>query len=124
MDLEQYIIEAVEISWANEVEVLGTWTYGPTAAGIVYRRTIDPELILGRIFSFETTSADGTLEGFARDIAINLAEPVGSPFSASRRDQHGIVWVAIPADAPLPHPPSTVLQRLCALGTATPRDSS
>ena len=59
---------------------------------------------------FYANSADGTIEGFARDVAVNLAEPIGT--ARSRQDQHGIVWVAVPDDSPTPKLPVEVVRML------------
>jgi Endosomal/lysosomal potassium channel TMEM175 len=56
-------------------------------------------------------ASDGTMEGFARDVAINLAKPIGIQINSSRQDQYGILWVAAPADRPTPIPPVEVVGR-------------
>jgi hypothetical protein len=112
MDLARYIIDAVDRYWAEDVHVLGAWQDGPAAACVVYRRTIDPMMTLGRRLEFHADSADGTIEGFARDVAVNLAEPIGTQITRTRQDQHGIVWVAVPEDRSTPKPPVKVLQKL------------
>jgi len=112
MDLSRHITIAVDLYWADEVDILGSWPDGPAAACVVYRRTIDPTLILGQRFEFHTNAADGTVEGYARDIAINLAEPIGTAARSSRPDRHGIVWVAVHDQQPTPQPPTEVVQQL------------
>jgi hypothetical protein len=98
------MMEAVDRYWAEEVQILGAWQDGPAAACVVYRRTIDPMMALGCRPEFHADSADGTIEGFARDMAVNLAEPIGTQITRTRQDQHGIVWVAVPEDCPTPKP--------------------
>lgn len=110
VDLAGQIIGAVDRYWAEEVQILGIWEDAPASACLVYRRTVDPMKTLGSRFEFGANSADGTIEGFARDIAINLAEPIGR--AAGRRDQHGIFWAGIPADRPIPGLPGEVVQKL------------
>ena len=110
MNLVRYIVDAVNRRCAEEVQILGIWEDGPAAACLVYRRTIDPLVVIGSRFEFHTNAADGTIEGFARDVAVNLAEPIGT--AKSRRDQHGIVWVAVPDDRRTPEPPSEVVRAL------------
>jgi hypothetical protein len=110
MNLVGYIVNAINHFWAEDVQVLGIWEDGPAAACVVYRRTIDPSVVLGCRLEFQTNAADGTIEGFARDVAINLAEPTGT--AKSRQDQHGIVWVAVPDDRRTPEPPSEVVRVL------------
>lgn len=110
MDLVDYIVDAVNRYRAEDVRVLGIWEDGPAAAYVVYRRTIDPSVVLGCRLEFNADAADGTIEGFALDVAINLAEPIGT--AKSRKDQHGIVWVAVPDDRRTPQPPSEVLRVL------------
>lgn len=110
VNLDRYIIDAVDRYWAEDVQILGAWQDGPAAACVVYRRTIDPMMILGCRIEFHADSADGTIEGLARDVAVNLAEPIGT--ARSRQDQHGIVWVAVPEDRPTPKPPSEVVRKL------------
>jgi hypothetical protein len=110
MSLSRHIIDAVDRYWAEEVHILGIWEDGPAAICVVYRRTIDPMMTLGCKLEFQADSADGTVEGFARDVAVNLAEPIGT--AKSRQDQHGIVWVAVPEDRPTPKPPAEVVQML------------
>jgi hypothetical protein len=105
MDLTEHIIEAVDRYWADEVQILCAWQDGPTGACMIYRRTIDPTVTLGRKFEFHAGVADGTLEGYARDIALNLAEPLGTAAKTSRLDRYGIVWVSVPEDQPTPQPP-------------------
>lgn len=112
MDLTAHILDAVDRYWADDVKILGAWPDGPTGAFVVYRRTIDPTLTLGHWFGFDARAADGTIEGFARDIAINLAEPIGAAAGNSRLDDHGIFWVAHRKDTPTPQPPAEVLERL------------
>jgi hypothetical protein len=112
MNLTRHIIDAVDRHWAEEVQILGAWQDGPAAACVVYRRTIDPVMTLGRRLEFHAEAADGTIEGFARDVAVNLAEPVGTLISRSRQDQYSIVWVAVPEDRPTPKPPVEVVRML------------
>ncbi|MCU1516789.1 MAG: hypothetical protein JWQ75_1510 [Pseudarthrobacter sp.] len=110
MNLTQHIIESVDRYWADDVQILGAWQDGPATACVVSRRTIDPTMTLGCRPEFNAEAADGTIEGFARDVAVNLVEPIGT--ARSRQDRHGIVWVAIPEDRPLPKPPVEVLRML------------
>ncbi len=110
MDLAGYIIREIDRYWADEVNILGYWEDGPATVYVVYRRTIDPAVALGRRLAFNSTAADGTIEGFARDMAINMAEPIGR--ATSRPDQHGVVWVGVPMDRRIPEPPNEVLQSL------------
>jgi hypothetical protein len=110
MHLVGQIFEAVNRYWAEDVQVLGIWEDGPGAACVVYRRTVDPAVLLGCRPEFHSNAADGTIEGFARDIAINLAEPIGT--AKSRQDQYGIVWLAIPDDRHTPEPPPDVVRIL------------
>ena len=112
VDLAQRIVEAVNRHWSDEVEVIGTWSDRPMAVCIVYRRAIDPAMTIGCRVTFSAAAADGTVEGFARDVAINLAEPIGAQAFTGRRDTHGIVWVAIPDGEPLPEPPPSVVAHL------------
>ena len=44
----------------------------------------------------------------ALDVAVDLAEPIGTVMPRSRQDQYGIVWVAVPEDLPTPEPPEVV----------------
>ncbi|BCW11504.1 hypothetical protein NtRootA4_25680 [Arthrobacter sp. NtRootA4] len=111
MHLIQHIIDAVDRYWTVDVEIIGIWKDGP-AACVVHRRTIDPTTILGHRFEFTPASADGTIEGYARDIAINLAEPIGTLAATARQDEHGIVWVVIPKDRATPEPPAEILEKL------------
>jgi hypothetical protein len=104
MDLARYIIDAVDRYWAEDVQILGAWQDGPAAICVVYRRTIDPMMTLGCKLEFHSDSADGTIEGFARAVAVNLAEPIGT--ARSRQDQHGIVGWPSPRTAPHPCHPS------------------
>ena len=115
MDLPSKIIDAVARHWADDVQVLGAWSDGPAAACIVYRRTVDPTMTIGCRVQFDADAADGTIEGFARDVAINLAEPIGTLSATSRRDRYGITWVAIAQDLPTPIPPGgmTIVDALC-----------
>jgi len=110
LDLTRLIIDAVDRHWADDVQILGAWQDGPTAACVVYRRTIDPMMTLGWRLEFDAEAADGTVEGFARDVAMNLAEPIGT--ARSRQDQYGIVWVAVPDDRPTPELPVEVARIL------------
>ncbi|YCK81106.1 hypothetical protein M1D89_18770 [Arthrobacter sp. D3-18] len=111
MHLVQHIHDAVDRYWTVDVQIIGIWEDGP-ATCVVHRRTIDPTTILGHRFEFTPTAADGTIEGYARDIAINLAEPIGILAATTREDEHGIVWVVIPEDRPTPVPPADVLEKL------------
>jgi hypothetical protein len=110
MDLVRYVVDSVNRHWTEEVQILGIWKDGPAAACFVYRRTIDPSIILGSRFEFHAKAADGTIEGFVRDVAINLAEPIGA--AKTRQDQHGIIWVGVPEDRQTPEPPSEVVGAL------------
>lgn len=112
MNIVRHIIDAVDRYWAEEVQILGAWEDGPATACVVYRRTIDPTMTLGCRLHFHAEAADGTIEGFARDVAVNLAEPIGSQMYRVRKDVHGIVWVAIPEDRPTPRPPVQVIRML------------
>lgn len=112
MDLTEHITEAVDRYWADEVQILGAWPDGPMRSCVVYRRIIDPTMTLGRKFEFHPGVADGTVEVYAEDIALDLAEPVGIAARTSRRDRYGIVWVAIPKDQPTPQPPEEVVDQL------------
>ncbi|MBF4461288.1 MULTISPECIES: hypothetical protein [unclassified Rathayibacter] len=114
MDLTRHITDAVARYWADDVQILGAWPDGPAGACVVYRRTIDPTVTLGHRFQFTANAADGTLEGYARDIAINLAEPIGAAARTSRPDGYGIVWVAVAENEPTPRPPVEVVERLRA----------
>jgi hypothetical protein len=69
-------------------------------------------MTLGCRLEFHAEAADGTIEGFARDVAVNLAEPIGTLITRSRQDQYGIVWVAVPEDRPTPKPPVEVVRML------------
>lgn len=77
-------------------------------------------MTLGCRLEFHANSADGTIEGFDRDVAVNLAEPLGTQITKSRQDQHGIVWVAVPEDRPTPKPPVNVLQKLADTSALPP----
>ncbi|TDL34047.1 hypothetical protein [Arthrobacter nitrophenolicus] len=110
MNLSRYILDAVELTGAGEVHIIGLWEDRPDAGWIVYRRTIDPTRILGRRLEFHKTAADGTIEGFARDVAINLVEPIGT--ARRTQDRHGIVWVGVPVDCPTPELPEEILRAL------------
>lgn len=112
MGLARQIVDAVDRYWAEDVQVLGAWEDGPTAACVVYRRTSDRTVTLGRELHFQAGHADGSIEGYARDVALNLAEPIGALSSGMRKDAHGIVWVAFPADRPTPQPPVEVIRLL------------
>lgn len=112
MNVVQSIVDAVNRHWADEVNILGAWNDGPMAVCIVYRRTVDPTMTVGCQVEFNDTAADGTIEGFARDVAINLAEPIGVLSNSSRRDRYGVVWVAIPEERPIPELPVEVVARL------------
>ncbi|KAA9104512.1 hypothetical protein [Microbacterium rhizomatis] len=112
MDLNEHIIAAVDRYWADDVHILGAWSDGEASACVVYSRTIDPALILGQRFEFNAAAADGTVEGYARDIAINLAEPIGAAAKASRQDQYGILWVALRGSDPPPRLPADVADRV------------
>lgn len=113
MDLIRHITAAVERYWADEVQILGIWHDGPASAGIVYRRTVDPAVTLGQRFEFHSDAADGTVEGFARDIAIDLAEPIGTARHSSP-DRHGITWVAISDLQQTPQPPNEIVRQVSA----------
>lgn len=113
MDLIRQIMKAVDRYWAEEVNILGAWEDESAAACVIYCRTIDPEMILGGRFEFSFAAADGTVEGFARDIAVNLSEPIGT--AARRQDQHEIVWLGIPKDRPTPQPPDEILEGLTGM---------
>lgn len=67
-------------------------------------------MTLGRELRFHASDADGTIEGYARDVALNLAEPIGALSSGIRKDAHGIVWVAFPEDRPTPQPTVEVIR--------------
>ncbi len=110
MNLVRHVVDSVSRYWADEVQILGIWEDGPATVCVVYRRTVDPKVSLGWRLEFTADSADGTVEGFARDVAVNLAEPIGT--ARSRQDQHGIVWVAAAEGHPTPEPPADVLQRV------------
>lgn len=110
MDLAGQIIREIDRYWADEVDILGYWEDEPATVCVVYRRTIDPTVVLGRLLAFNSKAADGTIEGFARDVAINMAEPIGR--ATSRPGQHGIVWVGVPMDRRIPAPPNEILQFL------------
>ncbi|UEL30054.1 hypothetical protein [Pseudarthrobacter sp. L1SW] len=110
MDLAGHIVREIDRYWADELNILGYWEDGPATVCVVYRRTIDPAVVLGRRLTFGSRAADGTIEGFARDVAINMAEPIGR--ATSRPDQHGIVWVGVPTDRRIPEPPDELLQIL------------
>ena len=110
MDLAGHIVREIDRYWANEVNILGYWEDGPATVCVVYRRTNDPTVVLGRRLAYNSKAADGTIEGFARDVAINMAEPIGR--ATSRLGQHGVVWVGVPTDRRIPEPPSEVLQIL------------
>ena len=112
MNLARHIIDAVARYWSEDVQIFGVWDDGPATVCVVYRRIIDPTMILGCRLHFHAEAADGTIEGFARDVAINLAEPIGTLIDHVRRDEHGIVWVAIPENRPTPQPPASVLRTL------------
>lgn len=114
MDLTEHITDSVDRYWADDVQILGAWPNGPTGTCLVYRRTIDPTVTLGQEFQLHASAADGTLEGYARDIAINLAEPIGNAAKRSRPDRYGIVWVAVPEHQPTPQPPDEVVEQLRA----------
>ena len=120
MNLTRHIIDAVDRYWAEEVQILSAWQDGPAAACVVYRRTIDPVMTPGCRLEFHAEAADGTIEGFARDVAVNLAGPVGTLISRSRQDQYSIVWVAVPEDRPTPKPPVEVVRRKVNLSFSDP----
>jgi hypothetical protein len=110
VNLSRYIVDAAKLYWAGEVRIIGIWEDGPDKGWVVYRRTIDPTRILGRRLEFHETAADGTIEGFARDVAINLVEPVGT--ARRSQDRHGIVWVGVPVDCPTPELSEEILRAL------------
>lgn len=104
LHLADRVIKAVAAYWTADVRILGVWQDGP-AACVVHQRTCDPDRVLGHRFEFTADCADGTIEGYARDAAITLAEPLGTQVFRTRQDRHGILWVAIPEGQPTPEPP-------------------
>lgn len=112
MDLSRSIAAAVGRYWVDEVRILGAWSDGPAVAYVVYRRTIDPTVTLGQRFEYHAGAADGTVEGYARDIAINLAEPIGAATRPSQPDRFGIIWVAVGDELSTPRPPADVADLL------------
>lgn len=114
MDLNHSIAAAVERYWADEVQILGSWPDGPTVAYVVYRRTIDPTVTLGQRFEFHANAADGTVEGYAQDIAINLAEPIGAAVRPSQPDRYGVIWLTFRDEQSTPQPPASVADLLSA----------
>lgn len=114
MSLLGLVRHAVDSYWADDVQILGAWEDERAAICLVYRRTIDPSFTFGRREEFYPGAADGTLEGFARDIALNLAEPIGALAFNSRQDQYGVIWVAIAEDIPIPTVPVEITSLLGA----------
>lgn len=58
------------------------------------------------------TAADGTLEGYAQAVAVELAEPLGTVVSRVRRDEWGVQWVGIPPGAAIPALPPAAIRQL------------
>jgi len=112
MDIVQQIRTEVDRYWSEDVEVLGAWSdCDGSTAWIIYRRRLDPLTILGHRFAFSTDAADGTIEGFVRDAAINLVEPVGGARTWGP-DEHGVVWVGLGGMHSTPAVPSNVIERI------------
>lgn len=111
MDLDLLVRDAVETYWADDLQIIGSWEDGAGLC-VVYRRTVDLKMILGRRVEFRDGAADGTIEGFARDVAINMAEPVGIQIYRARPDRYGIIWIALPIDFPTPQLPASVVGRV------------
>ena len=115
MDLSLLIQEEIKRFWSRDVRILGAWPVGaPSVAAVIYHRALDPKNIWGRLAVFSPSVADGTLEGFARDIAINMAEPVGNLAAVSRMDCYGVSWLALPDSEPLPEIPRSILAEITA----------
>jgi hypothetical protein len=106
MNLTRHIIDAVDCFWAEDVQILGAWQDGPAAACVVYRRTIDPMMTLGCRLEFHPEAADGTIEGFARDVAVNLAEPILTLITRRRQDQYAFIGWPSPRTVPRQSRPS------------------
>ena len=113
MHLIERIVAEVNKYWAHEVQILGIWSIGPESACVVHRRYIDkPTIIIGHKYTFDSRMADGTLDGFARAIALDLEEPLGAAAEHTRMDSLGILWAGIPADEPTPSVPAEVQRTL------------
>jgi hypothetical protein len=120
MNLMEQLLRMVDSYWADEVQILGAWRDQQGATCLVYRRIIEPGLTFGRRVEFTETSADGTIEGFAQDVALNLAEPIGALAFSGRQDQYGVIWVAIPEDISIPTPPVGTTRMLDVRASSDP----
>lgn len=112
MQLFERIQDYVLRYWSADVRILSTWSTGPEKGYLVYRQKRDPKQTLGMRVELGPNAADGTLEGYAQDIAVQLAEPLGTAVSHIRQDGYGILWLGIPSTLPTPTPPREVLVQL------------
>ncbi|WP_434810990.1 hypothetical protein [Microbacterium sp. bgisy189] len=79
----------------DDVEVLGAWVESDTSICVVYRRTIDPELILGGRFTFPPHAAPDDPESSGQAFAEELREPIGVGGFRGAVDAAGTHWLGM-----------------------------
>lgn len=109
--LNELIQHYVNARHADRVVVIAAWSPAPNVSAIVYTRPNTTQLY-GVRACFGPHAADGTVEGYAADVALNMDEPLGAASRTLRRDEYGIAWVGIPPNQPIPTPPADVVATL------------
>jgi hypothetical protein len=88
----QALSAEVASSFAEELQIFAMWVESPHAVCVVYRRTIDPDLIIGRRISFPPHARPDNPSSTGTETAEFLREPIGASPNSAQTDAAGITW--------------------------------
>ena len=100
------LVHDVTTAFADEIQLFGIWVESPTSVCVVFRRTIDTDLVYGRRIIFPPHARTGNPASTGRDVAQSLLEPPGDAFERGHH-VNGVTWLWIrPGDTVPSWPPA------------------
>jgi len=98
------LVRDVTVAFADEIQLFGAWVESPTSVCVVWRRTIDADLIFGWRIHFPPHAVEGDPASTGSDVAQALLEPPGD---AMERAHHvrGVIWLWVRPDETVPEWP-------------------
>ncbi|MEW1707327.1 hypothetical protein AB0230_08805 [Microbacterium sp. NPDC089190] len=102
------MVRDVTMAFHDELQLYGAWVESPTSVCVVYRRTIDENLIFGRRITFPPHAVDDDPGSTGADVAQTLLEPPGDAMDRARIAD-GVLWLWVQPDEATPVWPGTPL---------------
>lgn len=93
--------EALHAAAADDLVIHAAWADSPTSACVVYQSPLTDGLT-GRRITFPPHAHDDDPVSTGQDWAQTIMEPLGRTPRSHRRDAHGVSWINVSGDFPVP----------------------